>query len=196
MGLFAGAGLGLPLAGCAEEDWYGVDVSGAVPDLAFRFTETGSGRKVTEADYRGQVVAMFFGYTFCPDICPMTLSNVTAVAEALGERAEGLTVLFVTVDPQRDTPDFLARYVGHFTDRARGLRGTDNELAAVARRYRVTYKIADHAPGAENYEVSHGKSVYIFDGSGKARLLWPSFDTMQADLKAGTRDLERLISQA
>ena len=184
----------MPLAGCDEDGgWYGTDVSGLLPDLTFSMTRARDGALVTEADYRGQVVALFFGYTFCPDICPMTLSNLAAVMESVGPQAQQVSILFVTVDPERDTLPTLAEYVSAFTPRAHGLRGTDNQLARLTRRFKVTYKIAAHAPGDTRYAVSHGKSVYVFDKAGEAQVMWPQFDTLEADIEGGASDLRRII---
>jgi len=185
--------LALSLAGCEAKDWYGIDVAGTLPDLAFTLTRASDRQVVTEADYRGQTVAMFFGYTYCPDICPMTLANLTAVADRLGTSAKKLSILFITVDPERDTLDQLATYVSHFTDRATGLRGTADQLISLTRRLRVTYKISPHSDGATDYAVSHGKSVYVFDSEGKARLIWTAFDGADADIAAANGDIEHLI---
>jgi len=179
------------LAACRDEDWHGTDISGVLPDLAFRMTRASDGREVTEADYRGQVVALFFGYTFCPDICPMTLANLSQVAGRLDERARKLSILFVTVDPARDTPDVLRRYVASFTPRADGLRGGANRLQSLARRYRVTYRVRPDAP--EGYSVSHGPSVYVFDAAGAARVMLTRFDTAAADIAGATGDIRRIM---
>ena len=183
----------LPLAGCEDAGWYGKDVTGLLPDLSFAMTRAGDGAPVTEATYRGQVVALFFGFTFCPDICPMTLSNLSAVMDALGAQAQEVTILFVTVDPQRDTLPVLSEYVSAFTPRAQGLRGTDNQLARLARHLKVTYKIDTTGPDDPDYAVSHGKSVYVFDATGAARVMWTAFDTLEADIGAATGDLRRVI---
>lgn len=188
--------LALTACGAAQRDWYGTGVTGTLPDMSFSMTRAADMQSVGAADYRGQVVALFFGYTFCPDVCPMTLANLTAVAEVLGAQAKQFTVLFVTVDPERDTPTQLAAYVDNFTSRAEGLIGTDNQLARLTRRLRVTIKIADHAPGATDYAVSHGKSVYIFDQEGKARVLWPTFDTLAADIDGAASDVSTIISDS
>ncbi len=193
LGWLGAAGLALPLAACGKDQWYGIDVSGTLPDLDFALTRARDGAAVTETDYRGQVVALYFGYTFCPDVCPMTLANMAAVVEQLGDAAAGLSVLFVTVDPERDTPAVLTAYAATFSGRTAGLWGNANQLASVTRRYRVTYKVAPHRPGDADYAVSHGKSVYIFDARGKARLIWPEFDTTAADVDAATGDMRRLL---
>ena len=191
---FGLAGLSLPLVGCGESDFYGVDVDGVLPDLSFRMTRARDGKEVTEADCRGQVVALFFGYTYCPDICPMTLANLTALAERMGEGARRLSILFVTVDPERDTLPALADYMAAFSPRVDGLRGTANQLARLTRRFKVTYKVASHAPDETYYAVSHGKSVYVFDGQGEARVMWPEFDTSDADIAGAERDLSRVLA--
>lgn len=182
------------LAGCGSDRWYGKDVTGILPDLDFALTRAGDGQAVTEEDYKGQIVALFFGFTFCPDICPMTLSNLAAVVDRLGQDAEDFSILFVTVDPERDTLPVLAEYTSAFTLRAAGLRGTPDQLARLARRLKVTYRVEPHPDGARDYDVSHGKSVYVFDRSGAARVLWPEFDTLQADVAAASEDVQRLIA--
>lgn len=188
--LLAGGALLPALAGCkGGGDWTGIDVSGTLPDLAFTATRARDGQTVSARDYRGQVTALFFGYTFCPDICPMTLANLSAVADRLGEKAARLSILFVTVDPARDTAETLADYVAAFSPRATGLRSTDNQLAALARRYRITYRVDPGDP----YTVSHGRSVYVFDGTGAARVMLPDFDTAEADIAGVTEDMRRLV---
>jgi protein SCO1/2 len=187
------AGLVLPLVGCGDDDWYGKDVSALLPDLSFTMTRASGGARVTEADYEGRLVALFFGFTFCPDICPMTLSNLAAVVDSLGEDADRLSILFVTVDPERDTPAVMAEYTAAFTPRADGLIGTPDQLARLARRFKVTYKVEPHDPGDAQYDVSHGKSVYVFDAQGEARVMWPAFDTLEADIAGATGDLRRIM---
>ncbi len=193
LGRMGCAGLALSLAACDDAGWYGTDVTGLLPDLSFSMARAQDGARVTQADYEGQVVALFFGFTFCPDICPMTLANLSAVAEQLAEDAAKLSILFVTVDPGRDTPAVMTEYTSAFTPRADGLIGTPDQLARLARRLKVTYRIAPHEPGDMEYDVSHGKSVYVFDESGEARVLWPGFDTLEADIAGATADLRRVM---
>lgn len=192
-GLIAGGlGLGL-LAGCRDEDrWNSIDVSGVLPDLSFTMTRAGDGKTVTEQDYRGRDVMLFFGYTLCPGVCPLTMANVAQVLDRLGPAAEGVSVLFVTVDPDRDTPGSLARYVATFDPRVDGLRGTPNQIEALTRRYRVTHKV-QKPRGERPYTVIHGPSVYVFDAAGRARFMVPKFYTAEADIDAVTQDMRRLI---
>jgi protein SCO1 len=185
----------LNLSGCSQAEWYGVDVEGTLPDLSFEVVRARDGAVVTEADYRGRVAALFLGYTYCPDICPTTLAALTGVAHRLGPEADRLSVLFVTADPARDTLKVMSDYTSAFTGRADGLRPDANRLAALARRYRITYRIEPHEPGDADYTVSHGQSIYVFDPTGKARLIWPKLGLSEHDIAAAAGDVSRLLAE-
>ena len=160
----------LLLGGCATQLQPDVtDVRGLVAPLEFNLTNQ-NGRAVTAADYRGDVVMLYFGYTHCTDECPATLAMLADALDTLGPLASRVRVLFVTVDPRRDTIPVLKRYVGDFGPHFVGLRGTDAQLTAMIKRYRVSYH--DEKPDKNgNYEVIHSSVVFIFDGRGRARLL-------------------------
>jgi protein SCO1/2 len=188
-----GFGLAL-LGGCGPaSSWHGIDVSGSSPPLAFTMARTPDGKQVSEVDYRGQIVMLYLGYTFCPDVCPTTLANVAGILQKLGGEAARVTFLFVTVDPKRDTLPVLADYVANFSPRMVGLRGTDDQLAALARRYRLVYSVTPAAPG-QAYEVTHSAAIYVFDGSGAARLLIPDLAAAGASMEGTATDLKRLIA--
>lgn len=171
----------LLLAGCSKPAWHMTDISGAMPRLAFHMT-TG-GKPVTAEAFRGKVVALYFGYTHCPDVCPATLANL---ADILGRvKSPDVRVLFVTVDPERDTDAVLADYAKAFSPQVVGLRGGANELAALARTYRVAYSVTKGPP----YEVTHSNAVFFFDRDGKARLV----TTDTADTAAMAEDVKRLL---
>jgi protein SCO1/2 len=192
--LLAGCGL-LALAACKQEaPWNSVAVKGTLPDLAFSMTRAEDGRAVTAADYRGKVVMLFFGYTHCPDVCPLTMANVADVLHRLGPKADAVQVLFVTVDPTRDTAPVLAAYAASFDPRVAGLRGTDNQLAVLARRFRVTYSVLP-AEGSRPYTVVHGPSIYVFDRTGAARIMVPKFYDATADIPGVTADMARLVDE-
>ena len=146
------------------------------------------GKPVTAADYRGKIALLYFGYTNCPDICPTTLANLAEALRRLGPKATDVRVLFVSVDPDRDTVPILKAYVNAFSPEMDGLRGTKNAIAALARRYRVAYDVKkptkDHP-----YEVMHSAAVFFFDKTGKARLVTLSTD----DTAATAADIERLL---
>lgn len=160
------------LAGCQREpqpEWRLNDVSGHLPDLDFRLVDD-HGKAVTGADYKGKVAVLYFGYTHCPDVCPLTLTQLHVVLGRLGPAAEKVRILFVSVDPQRDTPSVMHDYVNAFDPRAVGLSGPDPELEKLAKRYRSAFT-REPPRGDGSYEVSHSSAIYIFDGQGKARLL-------------------------
>jgi protein SCO1 len=191
----AAAGLCLlPLAGCGDDPkWHSIDVTGTLPALAFTMTRAGDGKQITQADYRGRIVLLYFGYTNCPDICPTVLSHISSILDRLGPEAHQLRMLFVTVDPNRDTPPVLAKYVKNFGAEIDGLRGTPDELAALARRYRAVYSVT---PGKDGhpYEVTHSSAIYVFDRNGAARLIIASMSSNQPDILGTTADLRRLIA--
>lgn len=143
------------------------DVSGLVKDLRFTMTDE-TGRTVRAADLRGAPVLVYFGYIHCPDVCPTTLARLSEAAKEAAPK--GLRIVFVTVDPQRDTTGQLAEYVHAFGPRVKGLRASEDELEDVARRYRVSYSRAK--PDAQGeYEVMHSSGVFGFDAEGRARLM-------------------------
>lgn len=147
-------------------------IRGFMPDL--KFTLQGAHNKhLNEKDMQGKIVLMFFGYANCPDICPTSMAQLADVMEKLGADAEKVRILFISVDPHRDTPDVLQEYVENFDDRyAIGLTGTEKQIADLARRYRVAYQIEKpRTTNPNSYEVSHSRGVYIFDANGKARYL-------------------------
>jgi protein SCO1/2 len=192
------AGFGLAaLNGCdSKAQWHTTDVSGISPPFELTMTRASDGKQVTQADYRGQIVLLYFGYTFCPDVCPTTLSNVAETLRQLGPEAQHIRVLFVTVDPRRDTPSVLAQYVNNFAPQVEGLRGTPDQLAALARRYRVVYSVTPAAADDHSdQEVTHSSAIYVFDGSGAARLLISSLSSTTPDISGTAADLKRLIKE-
>ncbi len=184
-------GLAVPaLASGWQDASQTIDVSGTSAPLAFAMTRAGDGKAVTAADFRGKVVLLYFGYTSCPDVCPLTLTNLADVLKRLGKDAQDVRVLFVTVDPDRDTLPVLKQYAAAFGPQVVGLRGTPDQLAALARRYRIAYSVT---VSGKDYEVSHSSAIYAFDGTGAARLLIPSLATSSPDIDGTTSDLRRLV---
>ncbi len=167
--------LALLLSACAKpQSWALNDVSGHLPDLDFTLTGD-NGKPLHGSDFRGKVVLLYFGYTHCPDVCPLTLTHLHQVMGKLGAASDDVRILFVSVDPRRDTPEVLRQYVPAFDKRAVGATGSVSDLRALAKRYRVAFDLKK--PDANgNYEVSHSSAVFIFDRNGKARLLTTSAD--------------------
>lgn len=190
LGGLAAAAMHPPLARAAQT-WHAYNVTGTSPSLSFRLQATPDGRTLTEADVRGHVTMIYFGYTFCPDVCPLTLQNTAAALAKLGDAAQDTRFLFVTVDPGRDTNDALSKYVSVFGPQFIGLRGSANDLARVANRYRIAYTV-DPSPDPDKYEVTHSSVIYVFDRQGNARLLVPSLDQANADVDGFAADLRRV----
>jgi protein SCO1 len=179
------------LGGCGREaSWRLVDITGIMPPLAFSLTDD-TGRPVTAESYRGKVVMLYFGYTHCPDVCPTTLAKLSQALSQLGGDAAKVRTLFVTVDPRRDTPRVLKDYAHAFGPEFVGLRGDDEELRQLTKRYRVTYSLGK--PDAHgNYEVTHSSAVFIFDGKGTVRLMSDAGDSPAAI----AHDLKQLVGGA
>jgi protein SCO1/2 len=172
--------------------WHGTDVTGSTPDLAFTMTRASDGQTVGAGDYRGKIVMLYFGYTYCPDVCPMTLSHVAQVLSRVKGAQQNVRVLFVTVDPARDDLKTVHDYVANFGPEFVGLRGTDDELATLAKRYRVAYSVHPD-PDPAKYAVMHSSALYVFDRDGKARLLISDLSTPTPAIAATANDIQRLV---
>ena len=127
-----------------------------------------NGRTVTDADFHGQYLLIYFGYTYCPDVCPTSLILMTDALERLGEDAEGILPILITIDPERDTPEHLKAYVPHFHPRLVGLSGTTEQIASVSKAYKVyAEKVFEEGWGVEEYFVYHSDVVYFMGPDGK-----------------------------
>ena len=158
------------LSGChtGQPSFQSTDITGADFGKAFTLTDH-NGKQRSLEDFRGQVVVLFFGFTHCPDVCPTTLAELAGAVKRLGPGGEKVQVLLVTVDPERDTPEMLAKYVTAFNSKFLALRGNAGETARVAKEFKVIYqKVA--GPRAENYTMDHSAGSYIFDRQGRLRL--------------------------
>ena len=127
------------------------------------------GKPRTLADFRGKVVVVFFGFVHCPDVCPATLAELAAVARELGKDADRLQVLFVTVDPERDTPEVLRQYVPSFDPRFLGLHGDAEATARAAKEFKIFYQKQPQKEG-KSYSVDNSAGTYILDPQGRLRL--------------------------
>jgi cytochrome oxidase Cu insertion factor (SCO1/SenC/PrrC family) len=131
----------------------------------FQLADT-SGRAVSEADFRGKFMLITFGYTFCPDVCPTTLQNVTLALARIGTSADKIAPLFVTLDPERDLPANLASYVAAFDKRIKGLTGTPDQIAQAARNFGVIYRKAA-VQSADSYLMDHTARLYFIGPTGQ-----------------------------
>lgn len=152
----------------------------------FTLTRT-NGEPFSSDELKGHPYLIFFGFTHCPDICPTTLLEVSKHLDALGEAARDLKVLFISVDPERDTPELLAQYMSSFDPRITALTGTPEQIAKVAKLYRAFYEKVPEEGGG--YSVNHTASVFLFDGEGRLR------STLSWQEDAATREakIRRLI---
>ena len=159
------------LVGCSSgHDWNGKDISGLMPELAFELTDS-NGETYKAEDGKGTVRVMFFGFTNCPDICPTTMARLKgAINQMPDPLQDDVTMLFVSVDPRRDTPEKLGEYVGFFGDDIKGLTSDEKTLRKLAKRYRTTFGYNEPDENGD-YDVSHSSAVYVFDEEGRARLL-------------------------
>jgi protein SCO1 len=144
------------------------DVTGTTYGRDFALTDH-TGKPRTLADYRGKAVVLFFGYTQCPDVCPTTLSELAEAMKRLGPDADRVQVLFVTIDPGRDTPALLAQYVPAFDPRFVGLYGDAEATARTAKEFKVIYQ-KQPGPTPSTYTMDHSAGTFIFDPQGRLRL--------------------------
>ena len=179
------------LTACSPEapKFRSTDITGA--DFGKELALTGhDGKPRTLADFRGKAVVLFFGYTHCPDICPTTLADMAAVMKALGPDAARVQVLFVTVDPERDTPEMLAKYVPSFDPAFLGLSGDAAAVQRAAKEFKIFYeKRPGKALGA--YTVDHSGQSYVLDAQGRLRLV-VRHDRIAQDL---AEDLRALLKE-
>jgi len=144
------------------------DVTGSTFGRDFTLRDH-NGKERTLADFRGKAVVVFFGYTQCPDVCPTTLAALAEAMKQLGPDADRVQVLFITVDPERDTPDLLSKYVPAFDPRFLGLRGSADETARTAKEFKILYqKQPGSTPGS--YTMDHSAGTFIYDPQGRLRL--------------------------
>lgn len=172
--LVAACALTMSLAACdklpgkQKEAFQNTDVTGLDYAKGFALTDH-TGKPRTLADFKGKVVVVFFGYTQCPDVCPTTMAEMASVMQKLGPLADQVQVLFITLDPERDTQQLLAQYVPAFDKRFIGLRGTPEQTAKTAKDFKVFYsKVPGTEPGS--YTIDHTAGSYVFDRDGRLRL--------------------------
>ena len=184
------------LAACGKQDgappkaaFKGVDITGAEYAQALDLTDA-DGKRRKLADFKGKVAVVFFGYTQCPDVCPTTLAELAQVKQSLGDAGARVQGVFVTVDPERDTPEVLKAYVGNFGADFVALRGTAEETKAAAKAFKVFYA---KVPGKTDtsYTMDHTAGSYIFDAQGRVRL----FTRYGSGAEALRHDLALLLAE-
>ena len=184
----------LCLAGCAPQPLSANTAHGVVYDnsqVLADFTLTSDRGPVHLSDWRGKAVVLSFGYTYCPDICPTILSQYKKAIGQLGAQASQVQFVFISVDPDRDTPARLNEYVSYFNPAITGITGTRAEIDQAVALFGAKYEIETPDPTTGQYGVSHTAYIYALDGKGQLRLAWP-FDIEAANMKA---DLQALLAE-
>jgi protein SCO1/2 len=178
----------LVLAGCdGGPKFKSTDITGVDYGRSLELNDH-TGRARTLQDFRGKAVVVFFGFTHCPDVCPTTLAELAQAIKQLGPDAQRVQVLFVSVDPERDTPQALAKYVTAFDARFLGLRGDAAATQRVAQEFKIYY---EKRKTGDSYSVDHSSQTYVIDPQGRLRLLVRP-DRIAADLPA---DLKTLLGE-
>jgi protein SCO1/2 len=156
------------LAACSSDkvSFKGIDLTGSKQDIGFTLTDV-EGKERTLADFRGSYVLVFFGFTQCPDVCPTTLARALEVKKKLGPDGQKLKVVFISVDPERDTAELLRTYLQAFDREFVGLRGTPEQTKVAAKALNVFY---EKVPAGSSYTINHTAITYILDAQGRLRL--------------------------
>jgi protein SCO1/2 len=189
--LATGAGLG-SLAGCSEQkaSFAAVDITGADYARDFQLTDH-NGQPRSLKDFKGKVVVVFFGFAQCPDVCPTSMAELAQVKQSLGADGDKLQGLFVTVDPERDTPEVLKAYMANFDPSFLALRTSPEGLAAMAKDFKVYYKKVD-GKTPTSYTMDHSAGSYVYDPQGRLRL----YARHGSGAEALTADVRQLLKQA
>ena len=167
--LFAAIGLVLAafLLGAGAFVWLnGAGQGGSLIGGPFKL-EDGSGKPVSDTAFRGKYMLVYFGYTYCPDVCPTTLNEVADALDHLGAKADNVQPIFITIDPERDTAAVVKQYTAAFSSRLLGLTGTVDQIAQVAKEYRVYYAKHRTGPGPGDYSMDHSSILYLMGPDGR-----------------------------
>lgn len=180
--------LGLTACSEAKPSFNAIDLTGAEYARDFRLTDM-DGRERTLADFKGQALMVFFGFTQCPDVCPTALTRALEIRQLLGPDGQRLAVAFITIDPERDTPEVLKAYVGAFDPGFVALRGDEAQTAEVAREFKVFYK---KVPTGASYTMDHSAITYVFDPEGRLRVAFRH----EQDAQDCAADLRQILQAA
>ena len=181
---------GLFIAGCSERaaSFSAIDITGADYATGFSLTDH-NGQPRTMVDFKGKAVVLFFGFTQCPDVCPTTMTELAEAKRLLGADGERLQGLFVSIDPERDTPEIMKQYMASFDPSFLALYAAPNQLPALAKSYKMYYKKVD-GPTPTSYTMDHSAGSYVYDPQGRIRL-YHRYGSGAAALAA---DLQKLLA--
>ncbi len=186
--------LSLSVGACGRKalHWDMSNVSDVLANLdLFGMVSADTGKPVHASDFRGKVVVAYFGYTHCPDVCPLTMSHLASAVADLGPLAGDVRILFISVDPARDTLPILKAYTKAFSPQAVGLRGSMSDVIAATKRYHVAFSYGEKDRYG-NYVVNHSAAIYVFDKHGKGTLIGSDLTRTEAI----AHDLRQLIGQS
>jgi len=189
--LAAASALALSLAACSDskQAFSGIDITGADYATGFSLTDH-NGEARTLADFQGKVVVMFFGFTQCPDVCPTSMSEMAEAKRLLGPDGDRFQGLFVSIDPERDTPEIMREYMASFDPTFLALYAAPDELPAVAKSFRIYYKKVS-GPTPTSYTMDHSAGSYVFDPQGRIRL----YNRYGSGAQALASDVKLLLDQ-
>lgn len=180
------------LSGCSEPSppFVGIDITGADYATGFDLTDH-NGQRRTLADFRGQVVVVFFGFTQCPDVCPTSMAEMAQAKALLGAQGDRFQGLFISVDPERDTPEVMKAYMASFDPTFLALYTDLDKLPDVAKSFKAFYKKVD-GPTPTSYTMDHSAGSYVFDTEGRIRL----YHRYNSGAEAMASDVRRLLAEA
>ena len=180
------------LTGCSKDkpEFRGVDITGADYARDFQLTDH-NGQQRSTKDFAGKVVVVFFGYTQCPDVCPTSMQELAEVKQMLGKDGDRLQGIFVTVDPARDTPEVLKAYMTNFDPTFLALSGTPEQIAAVAKDFKIYFKKVD-GKTPTSYTMDHSAGSYVYDPQGRLRV----YHRYGSGTEALAADVRALLDEA
>lgn len=182
--------LPLGLTACSEQPpFVGIDITGADYATGFELTDH-NGQRRTMADFKGKAVVIFFGFTQCPDVCPTSMTELAQAKALLGEQGDRLQGLFISVDPERDTPEVMREYMANFDPTFLALYTDANQLEAVAKSFKVYYKKVE-GPTPTSYTMDHSAGSYVYDPQGRVRL----YHRYGSGAEALASDAKRLLAE-
>lgn len=184
------AAMALALSGCSDQPTFtGIDITGADYAQGFSLTDH-NGQARTLADFKGQAVVVFFGFTQCPDVCPTSLTELAQAKQLLGEQGGRLQGLFISIDPERDTPAIMKEYMASFDPSFLALYAKPDELPALAKSFKVYYKKVD-GPTPTSYTMDHSAGSYVYDPQGRIRI----YHRYNSGAQALANDVKALLAE-
>jgi len=179
----------LSACGSGQPPFVGIDITGADYANQFQLMDH-NGQMRTLADFKGKAVVIFFGFTQCPDVCPTTMSEIAQARQMLGADGDRLQALFVSIDPERDTPEIMREYMANFDPTFLALYAPENQLPEVAKHFKIYYKKVEGATPT-SYTMDHSAGSYVYDAQGRVRL----YHRYGTGVEGLVSDVKRLLAE-